>query len=438
MAKKLITFLGKGRYECVIYKYQDKTYPTRFFTEAVSYFMELHPPEDKVLLFVTKEVEEHNNYATLSKRMKENLGIEVKPVPIPEARQEKELWAIFDQFIEEVQEGDTIIFDITNSFRSLPFLVFIAAAYLRAARNVHIERILYGAYEARNGDIAPVFDLTPFLDLLDWLRAAHLFVHTGAADEIAGLLEEKASLSDQPEEKASLSELAQTARQISDGLFLLRPFEVAGAASKLKDLLPKGKEGTSEEELSSFPKPFEILAPMLAKEYQQFACTSESIEECLRQQLAMICWYYRKGHLAQAVALSREWAVSWGCWKCGCKDWRTYEGREQNKEGELSPKSLYLDSKKAPHCEDDPSSKLLSQLRRLWKRKRGTVDLANARNDVLHAGFNTEPRNVDQVKKDVREIVLELLDIAEKSGLALPSNCDELRKELPGEDKSSH
>jgi len=412
MTKKLISFLGIGKYECVIYEYQDKTnpsdpplrYPTRFFTEAVLYFI---PDIDEVLLFVTDTVEKHENYAMLSKRM-ENLGIDVEPVLIPWAHDEADLWTIFDKFIEEVQKGDTIIFDITNSFRSLPFLVFIAAAYLRAARNVKIERILYGAYEARNGDIAPVFDLTPFLGLLNWLRAAHLFVHTGAADEIAGLLKEKTSLSD----------LAQTARQISDGLFLLRPFEVAEAASALSERL--------SAKVTSFPKPFEILAPMLEAEYQQFACTSENIEECLPKHLAMICWYYRKGHLAQAVALSREWAVSWACWKCGCKDWRNYAERR-------ATKGKFLDSD-GKSC----SSPGLPEMRTLWRKKVGSVALADTRNDVLHAGFRENPREVQQVKADVGVIVRELLDIAEKSGLALPSNCDELRKELSGEDKSSH
>ncbi len=424
MARKLITFLGTATYRDVTYAYKEQSCTTRFFTEAVLHFI---PGVDEVLLFVTETVKAHPNYTTLLKRLT-NRGVQVQTVEIPEAHEEAELWTIFDKFIEEVQEGDTIIFDITNSFRSLPFLVFIAAAYLRAARNVTIERILYGAYEARDRttDIAPVFDLTPFLDLLDWLTAAHLFVHTGAADEIAGLLEEKASLSDQPEEKASLSELAQTARQISDGLFLLRPFEVAGAASKLKGLLPKEEEGTSKEEVSSFPKPFEILAPMLEAEYQQFACTSESIEECLPKHLAMICWYYRKGHLAQAVALSREWAVSWACWKCGCKDWRNYEERR-------ATKGRFLDSG-GKSC----SSPGLPEMRTLWRKKVGAVALADTRNDVLHAGFRKNPREVQQVKADVGVIVQELLDIAEKSGLALPSNCDELRKELPGEDKSSH
>jgi hypothetical protein len=50
-------------------------------------------------------------------------------------------------------------------------LALLAAAFLRSAKGIRLRALLYGAYDARENDVAPVFDLTPFLDLLEWMFA---------------------------------------------------------------------------------------------------------------------------------------------------------------------------------------------------------------------------------------------------------------------------
>ncbi|MGQ9462826.1 MAG: CRISPR-associated DxTHG motif protein, partial [Candidatus Fervidibacter sp.] len=71
-----------------------------------------------------------------------------------------------------------------HAFRSLPLIVFTVAVYLRRTKNVTIRHIVYGAYEAREPfrdppqpeDQAQIFDLTPLLDLLDWLSRAEVLL----------------------------------------------------------------------------------------------------------------------------------------------------------------------------------------------------------------------------------------------------------------------
>jgi len=157
---KALSFLGTTRYTFTQYQYRNTIVPTRFFAEALPHFF---PQTEKILVFVTPTVQQHDNL----KELRSRLGDLLQPVPIPESHTEEALWQIFDALIGHVEEGEQVVFDITNSFRSIPFLVFIAAAFLRSARKVEVEAVVYGAFEAKSQDtnISPVFDLTPFVSL---------------------------------------------------------------------------------------------------------------------------------------------------------------------------------------------------------------------------------------------------------------------------------
>ena len=122
------------------------------FSQALREFIEF----DRMLVFVTNEARE-----TTWPVLRDLHDPRILPVSIPVGNDSDGLWTLFDRLIEHVAEGDTLIFDITHGLRSIPFLVFLAAAYLKTARNVTIEAILYGAYEL--GQPAPVIDLSEFV-----------------------------------------------------------------------------------------------------------------------------------------------------------------------------------------------------------------------------------------------------------------------------------
>ncbi|MCX7855689.1 MAG: TIGR02221 family CRISPR-associated protein, partial [Anaerolineae bacterium] len=182
---KAISFLGTSSYEEVTYVYQNRQFKTCLFPEALFHFF---PELQTLYLFATPAVQSHPNLQKLRERVPEE---KLKVVCIPDGRSEDELWDIFSTLTERVGERETVVFDITHSFRSIPFLSFLAAAYLRAARRVRIHAVVYGAYDARPKDDPgprPVFDLTPFVFLLDWLAATNQFIHTGDAQYLARLL----------------------------------------------------------------------------------------------------------------------------------------------------------------------------------------------------------------------------------------------------------
>lgn len=185
--RKVITFLGTSARETT-YSYGGVTYRGRVFGEALCQFLDF----DQMLVFVTEEASQ-TTWPILERRRDPR----IERVPISLGGGESHLWDLFDRLTEVVDTEDRVVFDITHSFRFMPFLVLLAAAYLREARKVCIDAIYYGAYEMGNeeeGKPAPVLDLSPFVSLLDWVTASNQFVRTGNAHYLAELLGEQGRL----------------------------------------------------------------------------------------------------------------------------------------------------------------------------------------------------------------------------------------------------
>jgi CRISPR-associated DxTHG motif protein len=394
---KAISFLGTAPYKPTIYCYGAQEKETAYFAETLPYFF---PDLEKVLVLLTPTAQQHNNWAEVQAR----LGVLVQPVPIPEGRTEAELWDIFNALTEAVGEGDTVIFDITHSFRSLPFLTFLAAAYLRAARQVAVHKIIYGAFDAKDAaNRSPVFDLTPFVALLDWITATNQFLYTGNAGYLASQL--------QKQEQRSLDELATTVNEIALGLQLLRPTQVSEAACRLPEHLATVKQ--------VLPPPFALLSDSLVSGYGQFGTNPDQDPHTkLAKQLAIINWYHQTSQIVHTLSLSREWLVSLLCvhFAVDVQDKNEREemeillagGKFKDPEtGQTSRVSKYLN-----HWNTVIEGK---RLRKLWSNP--PYQLANLRNDVLHSGFRKNPKPAQDIIDLTHEIVQELNEIAAQWGI---------------------
>ncbi|RLD03570.1 MAG: TIGR02221 family CRISPR-associated protein [Chloroflexi bacterium] len=388
---KVLSFLGPTAYKDTTYSYQGKEFKTRFFVEALPHFFS---DIDSILVFVTPTVEKHDNLRELRTR----LGDFLHPVPIPETHTEESLWEIFDILTQEVETGESVLFDMTNSYRSLPFLVFLVAAFLRTAKQVKVEGVLYGAFEAKSdNNISPVFDLTPFVNLLDWLTATNQFIYTGDARYLASQL---ARMDDD-----ALKPLITGVNDISLGLRLLRPMDVSRASEKLPEIL----EGIS----AGIPKPFEVLTRRIEESYSQFRCEdSEGAKECLESQLRMINWYHKRQHTVHTIALCREWAVSLLCMYFEVDAWNKYERSDMEL---LLNGGVYKDKygniiKESPRLERWKNIPYGKRLRKLWNSQ--PYLLANLRNDVLHTAFRKNPKSAQAIVKQTEQIVVEVNEIA--------------------------
>jgi len=395
MSRKIITFLGTTPKDTV-YRYGERTYPGKVFAEALYQFA----PFDVMYVFVTKEARE-KSYPELVRLNDKR----IQPVDIDPGKDVQEMWGWFDKILECVNDGDTVIFDITHGLRSIPFLVFIFAAFLKSARNVTIEAIYYGAFELGNKETnkpAPVIELSEFVSMFDWLSSVNEFLYTGSARYLAEQLDKR--------EQPALQPLAQNVSEISLGLELLRPRDVAKASQEISQHL-KFAAG-------ALPKPFGVVAQPLEIAYAQFGLpTSADNWEHLRVQLRMINWYFEKERFVQTLSMAREWLVSLLCVKFDLDIWDKDErgkmefllsGGVRKEDGKMVEQSPYLDAWK-----QFPDRKRIS---RLWC---GTpYELANLRNDVLHSGFRKNSQSAKEIITQTQKIVQEINEIAKLWNLA--------------------
>ena len=402
---KIISFLGLSKYEETTYlsPIGSEKVTTPFFQEALVEFY--HPETLYVLLTQTVETfiprgASESNWEALQKRLHGKVSLQ--PIKnIPERNSPEDVWSIFQQVTNCLQDGDSVIFDITHSFRSVPVVALIAVSYLRVVRKVKIEGLLYGAFEAKNKETneTPTFDLLPIVSLLEWTTATDQFIKTGNGEALASLLHSSNSTTEN---------LAASIKGIAQGLQLLRPMDVMRESALLPDRI---KEATPI--VSQSVPPFESLLERVEEDYGKFGLANPedyttNSKFSLIRQLKMIEWYAEKGQTLQALCLAREWLPSLLCYHFELDPQIHRPNREEMEllltGGKIKGReSIYLDQwLKIP-------KKTRTQLNNLWS---GQFNLANLRNDALHAGFRKNHKGAEDIVQQTQQIIEELNAIA--------------------------
>ncbi len=205
---KFISVLGASPYtRCNYGKYKNCVY----IQEAL--VRKHHQNLSEVIIFATKKSKESNwgdsedfkgnpragLKETLEKvRQEEAADFDIKLELIPNGFSQTEIWEIFNVFVNKIESGDNIYFDVTHGFRHQQMLVMNILNYAKVLKNIKIKSIEYGLFEKlgspkevskmpiekRNAEI---MDVTAFDYLNDWVIAVDDFLTTGRADRISSL-----------------------------------------------------------------------------------------------------------------------------------------------------------------------------------------------------------------------------------------------------------
>ncbi|MDW8255647.1 MAG: TIGR02221 family CRISPR-associated protein, partial [Acidobacteriota bacterium] len=407
---KALTFIGLGKYETAQYVYSERIVESNLFPIALYEFF--HP--NQMVVFVTEQ-----SRARYWDELCQKLAgkIEPEPVEIPWGSKPDELWTIFDRVVESVSEREEVLFDITHGFRSLPFVVFLAVAYLRAVKKVSLRGIVYGAFEAKDSEgRAPVFDLSPFLSLLDWLTAVHLFHRSGSAADLSRMLREIQAQAwrERPAEPSStttkmptmLQKVGDRVNELSQALLLIRPLEVMEKAKYLDGQFTDA----ALKEAAHWAKPFALVAPALKQELSQFASPANDLDV----QRRMINWYVERGLLVQAITLARELLVTKTCLLLDLENPLRREARERaerllnylawSKQPEERKRSDPWTGAQpdAADVEKFRTHDQAESLVALW------TSIREARNDVDHAGMNEQPSGASALTERIQRLTGQL------------------------------
>ena len=176
---RLVTFLGPTNYLQLTYARPggNARATTRFVARAIAELWECN----RVTVMATDVAWEANGEA-LTAAMAER-GIAPIRRPIPDGKDEAELREQFRALLDVIREaGDSpLILDITHGFRAQPFFAATVLSLLMASDDLPAStQIVYGAKEATDAQgITPIWDLTPFLLMLELAHGVATLKDTG-------------------------------------------------------------------------------------------------------------------------------------------------------------------------------------------------------------------------------------------------------------------
>lgn len=303
----LLTTLGTGEYKPVRYGWNGRTFETLYVQEALVEW--LRPRRCIVLL--TDRAREGVHWPALQSRLVN--ACELVPLAIPNGASEEELWQIFESICGAIEPDCRHVIDVTHGFRSLPVIALLSALFLRSSGQIDVESVVYGAKDdTRTDGITPIFDLSMFLNLMDWTNAVQQFVRTGDLRHMAGLIDDEQREHGGPPgppragHPVRLGKIAVLLEGLSKALLANHPHEVVRRSRNLTDLF-----ANASAEIDQWAKPFFRLLDTIRSEFGGLAGPE------LDAHRLLIKWYARRGFVVQALTMAREWVVSAVCQRAG-------------------------------------------------------------------------------------------------------------------------
>ncbi len=387
-----LSFLGVGNYEETEYKYQQQIIKTKYFPYAVSQFVKL----DKLFVIMTKKAEK--THAASLKNI-----CDFESIKIPDGKSEEEFWIIFDKITEVINEGDEIVFDITHGFRSQPFIVIVLLLYLKALKNIKIKNILYGAFEAKDkNNITPVFELKPFIDLIDWSNAVHEFIENGNMKYFNSLLSnihKNSHINKLREPSKELKGAGENLSKLTDAFSTMRLDEIFINSFNFSKRIER-----LQTDLINNPqaKPFGNLINKISEQFSLITEAENDVfsEKGIEAQKSILQWYIDTGKYQKAITLAREYIV-------------TKHLIEIN--NILDDKKL-LDKNNRASAEQELGSLLnsIKKRRKLSAREKDFAEvwskITDSRNDINHAGMRKNPTSSKCLIKQIKIIIEQIIN----------------------------
>jgi CRISPR-associated DxTHG motif protein len=393
MSAQLLTTLGKGNYELACWRLgaDDRTYQTHYAPIATA---ALIGDVAGVTVLLTDEARE-THWRAFCEEI-HALGVAVRAEPIPAGRSEAEIWEVFSAVDGVLRDADEVVLDVTHAFRSLPLVLFGSLTYLAALGDVRVRGVYYGAWDARTGHEAPLFDLGPLLALVQWSFGARAFQETGNPSWLAQLVREtRAMLFRRQGPAAALNRLDGALQNLGWAIPAGLPLEAGMHARTALEAL--GSVATDQPELAILRPLLDRLREALATIAIGFHVDRKSaivldVPE-LARQLRLARLYEQWGMHDRALLLLREWVISRSLLAAGQGQWLDY-GRARR------PMERALAALVERHrFAGGENASVRSPLPSLWSRT------AIRRNQVAHAGM--VPEMLGSPSDTVRQLLSE-------------------------------
>ena len=335
MAKVFMTVVGMGGYDEATYRIGDNEYTNRSIQKALlTYFKDTGREFDKIVFLLTEKARENNwEKVKYTERKKADDGSELK-IPheeeglrsfteklfpgkavdknIADGVNDNDFLSIFQQIYESMDENDEITFDVTNGFRSIPFLFYPVISYAKELKNITIDNIYYGPY-VRGINPTVILDLQKYGEILDWANAAHIFRISGNAKEILQLSQKRYN---GLEKKDSFGESQQASKWLSSLTEALLTCRGDDSKESISKSARKLFQSRSKMESSSRNKEYMLFDALLKHALDS---VSEFNKDMNHYELGMHTaeWCIERGLVQQAYTALREAHISYLCYAFG-------------------------------------------------------------------------------------------------------------------------
>lgn len=389
-ATRLVSFLGTSSYREAVYHgmldgvaFEHRShYVACALAKAVS-------ANEIVLLETTRARETHGT------KLREALLAGGLPTPLdwgdplPDGGLPGDLWTQFEAMKRALRAppGWRVVLDITHGYRAMPFFMGAVVPFLRAVdRELPEIRVVYGAFEAgqsgANSDEpvrAPVWDVTSFVEVVDWALALQLFLRTGRAADVAeptrrlGIaLRKEWATSGKAGPQPKLEELGRALAAFGDDLVTLRTgallLDTPGGRGSARGVVMEIERARSAVEKHLPPladvldRVRDTVDPLALSGAGGGSLNTENGKGAL---VALADLYREMGRVAEAVATVREAFATLHAWN-----------------GAAAPGQL--------RCRLEGRSRADDRFFRNDRERHGK--LTAIRNDVMHAGYRSDPR----------------------------------------------
>jgi len=397
-----LTFLGVGSYQPTTYELDGKTHTTRYMADAISTLVD----PDQMAIFMTPEAAR-----THAEQVRKRCDFEA--VSVQPGADAADWWDVFEVVADTVPASSRLTVDVTHGFRSQPLLALAVVLYLRVAKGAKVERIIYGAFEARDESTnrTPIMDLTAVVDLVDWSVATQQFLAYGDAQPLRTVFHVLKEESRKGDEVAlNLGGAGNQLEILSRALALNRPIEAISASEGFISALEKALQDTQRVPQA---RPLQRLVLALANRFAPLSQAEGSVftDRGFKAQAAMLRLYLETEQYLHAFTLAQEMLVSWVCVQSDFnpKERGTAEKDDQGntvkRKGRKGARDLLHEwsSRKNAGAEDGPGENAL-KVASWWD------DLRDLRNDVAHAGFQYNPESAADLAQAADEKITKVVD----------------------------
>lgn len=378
---RLISFLGTGNYGETAYTFDGKTCRTRYVAQALASFIQ---PSEIRLIATTEAWNQHGD--ALAQRLSVSGHPTPERVSIPTGGESHQLWEMFTAIVNVVRtSNDEVLLDITHGFRMQPFFAAACIQYVQAVvPNPPKIRVVYGEYRSGEDVESPIWELTPFLDVLSWSRDLMLFLRTGQAgavveptNRLARDLSKQWANAGKQGQQPQLQKLSKALQQFGDDLTTIRTGSLLlgnqSSASQLDAVIRQTKDEVTQH-LPALAFVLDQVAAIVAPLGGEGRLSSPGGQ---RRMLALARLYYGMGRYSEAISILREGWITLGA---------------TNETDEPGSKDFNLEARK--QREDN------------WANNtKQASSVAGIRNDIQHAGFQKQPLKKDAFNRQLTSLL---------------------------------